>query len=88
MEGLQRIKIVRERDWHVCKSGAISFFENNAYCCLVVEHITEPLALISTRTYRPKIKDAVNPYYIVTFGDYNETYKIERGFFGCQIRKL
>ena len=34
----------------------------------------------------PRIKDAVNPYHAVTFGDWNGTCKFEHGFSDSQIR--
>ena len=82
------IKIVRERHWCACKFGTILLFNNNAYRCPLIEYITGPLAVHSSKKYGPRIKAAINPHHTVTFGDCNGTCKIERGFSGCQIRKL
>ena len=64
------------------------FFNKVAHRCPVNEHVTGLLAVNSSKKYGLRIKVAVNPHHTVTFGDYNETYKIEHGFFSCQIQLL
>ena len=64
------------------------FSNKVAYRCPVIEHVTGPQAVNSSKKYGPRIKTAVNPHHTVTFGDCNGTCKIERRFSGCQIRQL
>ena len=54
------IKIVHERHYHAARFYSILLFNNNLYLCSVIEHVTEHLALNSSKTFGQRIKDAVN----------------------------
>ncbi|GFW35193.1 hypothetical protein TNCV_5067581 [Trichonephila clavipes] len=58
-----------------CRSGIILFRNNDAYRCLVIEHVTGPPAPKSSKKYGPRIKDAENLHRTVTFGECSGTCK-------------
>ena len=72
------IKIVHERHYYAARFYSILLFNNNLYLCSVIEHVTEHLALNSSKTFGQRIKDAVNLQRTVTFGDGNGIFKVEQ----------
>ena len=62
------IKVVFERHWCVCKFGTFLFFNNDAYRCPLIKHVTGSLASDSSKKYGPRMMDAVSIPHTFTFG--------------------